>query len=124
MNTLPDWAAVEESGGEKIVLIDPAAAYEEAAVALTASGMDFTAWDQYRLEVARRCVTKRLKELIKSDLDLMNMVGSTGLNLRIARNDAYRLTNHAEGLGAEEGTSLAALSLHYQPYLNGLPKAG
>lgn len=109
---LPDWATV---GNDGVILFHPSEAYEEAARAL-----GWTKWDQAKLEIARRCVTLRLKNTIKASLTLMNLVGETGLRLRIAREPEYALRNHPAGKGAEWGASNEALNLHYQPYLNGL----
>ncbi len=109
---LPAWADIVNDAIE----FDPADAYGEALAVL---GVDKP--DQYWLEVARRCVTNRLKDIVKADLDLMNALASTGLRLKIRRNEAFALANHPPGAGAEAGVQ--QFRKYYQDYLARVARA-
>lgn len=113
---LPAWAQIDDSNpADHIIVADPAGAYEEA---LTALGVEERT--QYWLEVARRCFTERLLDLLRGNLSLMIAVGATGLHLRIDRGDgSYALANFPEGDGAARG--VAEFRQYYQGYLNNLP---
>ena len=113
---LPVWASIDDSNPpDRVIVADPAEAYEEALSAL--GNPERT---QYWLEVARRCITERLLDALRGNLSLMNAVGSTGLHLRIAANDAYRLDQLPEGDGAALG--VVEFRRWYQSYLNNLAR--
>lgn len=95
--SLPAWADVVD----QVIEFDPEHAYEEVRQALK-----IKKWDQYWLEVARRLCTNRLKVIVRGDLSLMNALASTGLKVRILKNDAVGiLSRHPKGKGADLGAT-------------------
>lgn len=90
---LPRWARQDDAGR---VEIDAGVAYP---LVLAALGVE--APTQYWLEVARRCVTHRLKETVGAPLHL-HIVDPSG---------AWRLADHPPGPGADAG--VAEFRTHY-----------
>ncbi len=113
MSKLPGWAKIEDGR----ICIDPGVAYPEA---LKARGIAVAEADQYWLEVARRCCEERVTAIARSDLEILNELGSTIITRRILRDDKYALNKFPEGKGAAAGSM--EFRQHYQMYLNGLPK--
>ena len=81
---LPNWARMGKDG---YIEVWPHKAYP---LFVEAAGLKM---DQYGLEVARRCMTKYLKELLQVET----------LYLRILKDTRYKLSNYPEGEGAQAG---------------------
>lgn len=85
---IPDWVGVEvDASGTQWFVVDPGAMYPRVLKMLGA-----TETDQYWLEVARRCLIQAIRD-----------AAGGGINVRILRDDAYRLDLHPAGLGADRG---------------------
>lgn len=91
----PEWAAVEVINGVQFLVIDPQVVYPMVLGLLKQKP------DRYWLEVARRCLTTALRD----------MVGA-GINVRILNRPEWALAKHDEGLGAALGS--ADFRRHYE----------
>ena len=93
---LPEYATKADDGTYEI---DPDVAYP---LWLGRLGLP---WDQFALEVCRRCFTKEMLEIVGKRDD-------SPLRLRITKDDRWALKNFSPGLGAEAGAD------GFRPYWN------
>jgi hypothetical protein len=104
---LPAWATQAKDGA---IEVKASVVYPMALERLAV-----TTVDQYWLEVARRCFTEHLHQIIQLDGE------QNQLHLRIVSDtDAFLLKKNPKGAGAEEGGS--KFRKHYKAYLRGQPK--
>lgn len=106
-SVLPKWAAIKGTTIE----VNPAAAYSEAFKALGVKIID-----QYWLEVARRCFTNRIKDLVRGDADLRDALVSKCLDIRICRDPAFVLADYPFGAGPDMGS--LGFRKHYRTYIS------
>lgn len=92
---VPDWVSVENAGDIEFLVIDPKVVYPMVLGLLKQEP------DRYWLEVARRCLTKAL----------LDMVGP-GINVRTLNRPEWALGKHPEGNG--EGLGAAEFRRHYE----------
>lgn len=92
---LPAWARIENDADGEYILVHPDNVYPRYIEDLRGiEGGPVGAADQYWIEVARRCMTKDLREII-----------GRPFRLRIARDDNWRLDAHQQGRGPEAGAA-------------------